>query len=552
MKTVFRRTVSSLLTLVTLLCLICIPAVQAQESGETTPAEQSVAKEVSSRRLVTDSTGFSGINFLFNGNDFDEVATEGPAQLTLEHPEGFGSLYILFGGKSHCGPYTVTDPATGTSHTCGENGFLHEFIDLTGLFGYAPTAVTLAWSGSVTMSELYAFEEGPTPSFVQKWQLPNEGCTDLVLFSTHADDEQLFFAGILPYYAGELKYRVQVVYLTDHRNRRGWSPPDERVLPGQRQHEGLNGLWAVGVTTYPVYGEYNDFLQPTMQGCYESFAKLGWSREEMLGFVVEQLRRFKPLVAIGHDFNGEYGHGQHMVYADLLAEAITVSNDPAKYPELAQKYGVWDVPKTYIHLYEQNQIVMDWDQPLESFGGLTAFLVNRELGFPCHVSQQRAFWNQIYPYYKASKVQEYSPCNYGLYRTTVGPDVAKNDFFENLTHYALQEELAEQARIEEEKRLEQERLEEEKRRQEEAARLEAERLEQERLEQERLEQERKEAEEAARLEAERLEAERSQREAKRKKELTLSLCLLGGLVVTAICLLIVLLRKKAGSNKKKV
>jgi LmbE family N-acetylglucosaminyl deacetylase len=45
-----------------------------------------------------------------------------------------------------------------------------------------------------------------------------EGGADLVLFSAHGDDEHLFFAGLLPTYAEERGYRVQVVYLTDHRN----------------------------------------------------------------------------------------------------------------------------------------------------------------------------------------------------------------------------------------------------------------------------------------------------------------------------------------------
>jgi hypothetical protein len=88
---------------------------------------------------------------------------------------------------------------------------------------------------------------------------------------------------------------------------------------------------------------------------------------------------------------------------------------------------------------------------------------------------------------KASQIKKYSPCQFGLYRSTVGADVLKNDFLENITTYAQQEKL-EQERLEQE-RLEQERLEQERLEQE---RLEQERLEQERLEQERLERENKE------------------------------------------------------------
>ena len=36
---------------------------------------------------------------------------------------------------------------------------------------------------------------------------------------------------------------------------------------------------------------------------------------------------------------------------------------------------------------------------------------------------------------KATDIKQYSPCWYGLYRSTVGEDVQKQDLFENLTSY---------------------------------------------------------------------------------------------------------------------
>ena len=33
---------------------------------------------------------------------------------------------------------------------------------------------------------------------------------DMLLLPTHADDEHLWFGGTMPYYAGELGYKVQV------------------------------------------------------------------------------------------------------------------------------------------------------------------------------------------------------------------------------------------------------------------------------------------------------------------------------------------------------
>ena len=69
-------------------------------------------------------------------------------------------------------------------------------------------------------------------------------------------------------------------------------------------------------------------------------------------------------------------------------------------------------------------IDMDWRQPLEAFGGKTSFEV-AEAGFRCHISQQNTDYH----------VEDWGPWDnslFGLYRTTVGPDEAKDDFFENI------------------------------------------------------------------------------------------------------------------------
>ena len=87
------------------------------------------------------------------------------------------------------------------------------------------------------------------------------------------------------------------------------------------------------------------------------------------------------------------------------------------------------MPKCYLHLYAENIIDMDWQQPLEAFGGETAFQVAEE-AFRCHKSQQSTDY----------RVKDSGPCDcslFGLYRTLVGPDEAKDDFFEHLSAESL-------------------------------------------------------------------------------------------------------------------
>lgn len=436
MNSLLRRIWALFLCLCVLLPF-AVPA-QAAEATETEASETRQAEDISSAKYVTSVTGFTDWGYFFDEKVLQGGTSSGNASMTIEYEDGIGSVYFIF--RYEYGEYTVTNNDTGETKTVGQGSFLHDFLDLEGMFGTAPTSVTIKFeNGDVRLNEVYIFTPGETPDFVQKWDMPVEDETDMILFSTHGDDEQLFFAGLLPYYANALDYQVQVVYLTDHRNN-----------TNQRVHEMLNGLWAVGCTTYPVFGSFADFLYDTMEQTYAHFETLGTTRDDIIEFCVEQIRRFNPLVVVAHDFAGEYAHGQHMVYADCVAAALEISNDATQYPELAEKYGTWDVPKAYFHLYEENQITMDWDTPMEELDGMTPFEVTQKLGFPCHESQQ---WTWFYKWIngkndvvitKASEIATYSPCLFGLYRTTVGPDVEKNDFFENLTTYAEQKRLAQE------------------------------------------------------------------------------------------------------------
>lgn len=414
---VFRNKLISLLLLLTVL-----PALPVTTRAE----EVRQAQDISSSRLVTQEYGLYPYSQLFD-DDHDILGkAKEQAGFTLEYAEGMGSLYLQF--LSPYGPYTITDNSTGTVFTAGTNNFLHEFVDLVACFGHAPTSVSIDFqNGPVQLHELDVYTEGEVPSTVQKWELPEEGAVDLLLFATHSDDDQLFFAGLLPYYAIERGYEVHVAYLTDHYNNMPY-----------RVYEVLNGLWAVGVTNHPSFAGVNDFRKNTVEEVFQEFEKQGHSREALTGFVVEQLRRYKPIVAVGHDPEGEYGHIQHIVYSLLLQEAVELSNDPKAYPEIAAKYGLWDVPKTYLHLYEENPIVMDWDRAMAAYNGLTPFEVTRDYGFPAHRSQQKA-WGWYYYYKKkATDITAYSPCAYGLYRSTVGLDTEKNDMFENVLSHTEQ------------------------------------------------------------------------------------------------------------------
>ncbi len=284
--------------------------------------------------------------------------------------------------------------------------YLHRFVPLGG-----KTAFRISPYEDTELCELYLYSEGEIPPEVQRWEPELSRC-DILAMPTHADDEVLMFGGTLPYYAKELGLDVQVAYMTNHL--------DEQPRP----HELLDSIWACGVTAYPIISEFPDIP------CWSLNQALGvFDENAVTEFQVETIRRVKPSVIVAHDINGEYGHGAHMLNAYTLMNALELTADSANYPESAEKYGVWDVPKTYLHFWEENRIEMDWERPLESYGGITA----REAAayaYSFHKSQHKWGYSVNYaPYWDCRQ--------FGLYRTLVGIDTTA-DFMENITPVSLE------------------------------------------------------------------------------------------------------------------
>ncbi len=320
--------------------------------------------------------------------------------IKIDNKESIKTLYILWDSLPE--QFSIKDDLGNliSEFNSSNNIFFHQVIEIK--TDTKNLSINID-KGNCKIAEVYVFGEGYLPDWVQDWKAPYEKA-DMLLISTHADDEHLFFGGTMPYYAGELNLKVQLAYLTNHYN--------------FRVHELLNGLWEVGIRAYPIISEFNDYYSESLE-----HAKTIYDENEILEFQVELLRRFKPDVVIGHDLKGEYGHGVHMLNAHTLTKALDLSNDGTVYADSAQRYGLWNVPKCYLHLYKENSLSMNWDVPLRKFNGKTAFQM-AELGFSKHVSQTEFF--------KVGRRGAFDCRAFGLYRSLVGEDKLKNDFMENI------------------------------------------------------------------------------------------------------------------------
>lgn len=329
--------------------------------------------------------------------------------LTIESPEPIGGLYILWDR----GPTAFTLKSRWKGREAGlldggTDGFLHEYVPVD----TAERSLTLSFRGDQpAIAQIHVLSPGEPPSWVQRWK-PMLDKADMLVYSTHADDEHLWLGGTMPVYAGERGKKVQVAYMIRHGAARN---------EYMRNHELLDGLWTVGITNYPMISSFEDHFSNSLEKALTIY-----DEEEIVAYTVMLLRRFKPDVVIGQDIHGEYGHGAHRLSAYAMQKALAVSGDSSLYSSSADQFGVWNVRKCYFHLYPYNRVVMDWNQPLSAFDGRTG-LEMAKAGYQCHKSQLSK-WFRV-----EAEGSRYDCRKFGLYYSSVGPDTEKNDFFEHIT-----------------------------------------------------------------------------------------------------------------------
>ena len=262
--------------------------------------------------------------------------------------------------------------------------------------------------GKFGIVEFKVFTEGTLPDYIQSWK-PTHEKTDILIFSAHPDDEAVFFSGVIPYYAGEKNKKATVVYMTA-------SDPC-------RRSEALNYLWAMHERNLPMFAYFPDLFE---QDTY-NYTKSIWGEQKTIDYLVSVIRQKKPDVIVSHDTNGEYGHGNHMFTAKCLQEAVVLANDPEYHEESYIEYGIHEIKKLYLHLYEENKIDMDvFDEPLDEYDGLTA-IEAAQVGIQQYASQLKYSVVRVH-----DRESEFSCYNYGLAYTTVGYDKKNNDMFENI------------------------------------------------------------------------------------------------------------------------
>lgn len=76
-----------------------------------------------------------------------------------------------------------------------------------------------------------------------------------------------------------------------------------------------------------------------------------WEKEKILGDVVHIIRKFKPDIIINRFDHRSPGktHGHHTVSALLSVEAFDITNQPDRFPESANKFGIWQPKRMFFN-----------------------------------------------------------------------------------------------------------------------------------------------------------------------------------------------------------
>ena len=305
-----------------------------------------------------------------------------------------------------------------------EQEYYHQYVN-----GLNTKEVELAFPAGTEIAELYVIQSEDTPAWVEVWEAA-PAQVDLLVFPTHYDDDQLYFAGMIPW-ALDQDAIVQVAFLVNH---------DTQM---ERTHEVLHGLWANGLRNYPEVGIYPDTWFANLNSTVTAYSDRGISWFDIVERQVALIRRYKPQVIATHAVGGEYGHGAHILYERICVEAAALAGDANAFAESAEEHGAWEIPKVYVHNYTKagKPTILDLDTELETFDGKTAYQIAVE-GFNCHQSQSYThyYWWLNSPK-SAGAIKTHSPTEWGLYTSTVGKDENKNSLFENIVLLNEQERL---------------------------------------------------------------------------------------------------------------
>ncbi|MDD4937854.1 MAG: PIG-L family deacetylase [Candidatus Shapirobacteria bacterium] len=358
-----------LMFLVVILCLtvLCPNALASQATDESTPTDITNKCNFipsSNKDSFSKATDEKLSTSWIIGDDEEKFIIIDIPKTVTDRPLG---IYLQW--TSNLTPwefFAITDEAIVSIATGGDE-FYGEWISIPEEYSDCRFFMFNFDKGEpFSLAEIRIFSHG-IPYYIPQWEKYNGQSVYALVIVCHPDDESLYFAAFMAYIR-EAGMDTVVVFMNGENSR--------------RRLEAQESVWTLGSHLYPVIR----MKKPGSSGSSSGDKINGWSYEENVEFIVEQIRKYRPQIVITHDQRGEYGHDSHKKTFKAVCKAVTVSGDLDQFPESAQEYGVWTADELYVHLYGQNQIFFDIDKELSAFDGSTAFDLAKA-AFDRHKSQ---------------------------------------------------------------------------------------------------------------------------------------------------------------------
>lgn len=400
----FQRKFRGLLPLLIALFVLLVCAARADEAADLT--QRCKLKSSGTKQKLTRMTDGKYTSYWETNK-----ARHNYVEIHAPSGEKIHGVYLCF--RAMPDSYEVQRKTSGGWETVagGDTAYWHAYHEIPGGASAVRVYCPSDKKQILGFNEIFAFGEGETPDWVQRWE-PTPEKADILFLSTHPDDELIFFAGGIPT-AVDQGRSVAVAYLSYSNT--------------TRRSELLNGLWAMGVRQYPIIGTFRDSYQNSKnkQEQLKKQVKALGGQAKLDNWVASVIRSVKPEVIVSQDVDGEYGHPMHKVLVATLQNVCTKTGDASFDPESAAAYGVWEARKVYLHLWPENSSRFDWEQPLDTFGGRTGMEM-AAYAYSLHVTQRTSGMSV------EETGAEYDNHLFGLYHTTVGPDETGGDFFEHI------------------------------------------------------------------------------------------------------------------------
>ena len=349
----------ALVLLLLLAALLCMPSAYAEDRE---------AQDLTSQMQFEKSGGRNAARDRLYDKSLNETVQFWPREtirLTWEKAANKAAYLCIQWGAI---PYKVTLRQIGANGEILADQYADPYYDtIIPLEKGAVGMTIIAGELGMDIARLALYSEGTLPAPFFPWEDTPKGL-DYLVIATHPDDDTLFMGGIVPTYGAEQGYVGTVAYMT--------SPTRKRV------NEAHLGAWEMGTIYRPLFLCFQDINQRVKDSYVNRFLP-----ETVTLELVRLFREYRPLVVFTQDLDGEYGHWQHKILAASVIEASRLCADPSYDTFSVEQFGTWEVRKCYVHLYQDNPLIMDIRTPLASRGGRTALEVAQD-AFKFHGSQQ--------------------------------------------------------------------------------------------------------------------------------------------------------------------